>query len=257
MMPATPDASVTLSVVSHGHAAMLAGLLAEAATIPAVAEVIVTVNVPERQIAVPATLTGRVRWRHNSAPRGFGANHNAAFAECHTPYFCVVNPDIALRGDPFPALLACLHESGAAVAAPRSLASDGSGADSIRRFPTPLGLLLKALGKANGAYMAAEGQGYFFPEWVGGMFMLFHSEDFGRIGGFDEGFFMYYEDVDLCARLWRAGRRVVACPQASVIHAAQRASHRDPRHLRWHLASMVRYFWKHFGRLPSVAGDGA
>ena len=252
---AAPDTSVTLSIVSHGHAALLAGLLADIAAIPAVAEVIVTVNVPEALVAAPGNLTGRVRWRRNVSPRGFGANHNAAFADCKTPYFCVLNPDIRLREDPFPALLACLAERGAALAAPRTLAPDGSEEDSIRHFPTPAGLALKALGKSRGTYAVAAAP--FFPDWVGGMFMLFRAADFKRVGGFDERFFMYYEDVDICARLWRQGGRIVACPQASVIHAARRASHRDGRHLRWHLASMARYFWKHLGRLPKVIEGGA
>jgi hypothetical protein len=46
--------------------------------------------------------------------------------------------------------------------------------------------------------------------------------------------------------------RILACPKVSVIHDARRDSHRRLRHLRWHLASIVRYFWKHCGRLPRV-----
>lgn len=256
-MTNAPDASITLSIVSHGHAGMLAGLLAQVADLPAVAEVIVTVNVPEPLVTVPSTLTGRVRWRRNASPRGFGANHNAAFAGCKTPYFCVLNPDIDLQSNPFPLLLQCLDQSGAALAAPRTLAMDGTEQDSIRHFPTPIGLLSKALGGSKGAYALSDGCEPFFPDWVGGMFMLFRSDAFKCIGGFDEKFFMYYEDVDICARLWKAGLRVVACPQASVVHAAQRASHRDGRHLRWHLASMARYFWKHYGRLPKTLEAGA
>lgn len=53
------------------------------------------------------------------------------------------------------------------------------------------------------------------------------------------------EDVDLCARLWRSGRRVMLCPAVRVVHDARRASRRDLRHMRWHAASMARYFRKH------------
>lgn len=250
--------AVTLSIVSHGHADLLAGLLADVAALPTEVQVIVTLNVPEPRVAVPEALAARIRWRKNAEPRGFAANHNAAFSACATPYFCVVNPDIALPEDPFPALLRCLDESRAALAAPRTLAPDSGEEDSIRYFPTPLGLLLKAVVGRNGAYPTMPGRGAFFPEWVGGMFMLFRSETFKQIGGFDEGFFLYYEDVDICARLWRSGARVVACPRASVIHTARRASRgKNLRHMRWHLASMMRYFWKHYGRLPKVSGDNA
>ena len=96
------------------------------------------------------------------------------------------------------------------------------------------------------------GQASFHPEWVAGMFMLFRSQDFARLGGFDEAFFLYYEDVDICVRAWKQGMKIVACPQVSVVHDARRDSHRSARHIRWHLASMVRYFFKHWGRLPHV-----
>jgi hypothetical protein len=82
------------------------------------------------------------------------------------------------------------------------------------------------------------------------MFMLFRAEAFQDIGGFNEEFFLYYEDVDICARLWKAGWKVVLHPGVSVIHDAQRASRHNPRHMAWHLSSMARYFWKHSGRLP-------
>jgi hypothetical protein len=61
------------------------------------------------------------------------------------------------------------------------------------------------------------------------------------VGGFDERFYMYYEDVDICRRLWGQGWSIVLQPAAVVIHDAQRASHRRLRHMRWHAASALRY----------------
>ena len=76
------------------------------------------------------------------------------------------------------------------------------------------------------------------------MFMMFRADTFRMIGGFDEGYFLYYEDVDLCWRLRRQGYDVALLPMVRVIHAAQRASHRDLRHLGWHVSSMLRFFVK-------------
>jgi GT2 family glycosyltransferase len=59
--------------------------------------------------------------------------------------------------------------------------------------------------------------------------------------GFDEAYFLYYEDVDLCRRLRKRDYRVVYEPRAEVTHAARRASRRDLRLMRHHLASMLRY----------------
>jgi hypothetical protein len=81
----------------------------------------------------------------------------------------------------------------------------------------------------------------FSPDWVAGMFMLFRNELFREIGGFDERYFLYYEDVDLCFRLRQHGYDVVLVPDARAAHFAQRQSHRNPRYLLWHVRSLVRF----------------
>jgi GT2 family glycosyltransferase len=86
--------------------------------------------------------------------------------------------------------------------------------------------------------------------------MLFRSEAFADVGGFDERFFLYYEDVDICARLWNAGWKVVLQPSVSVVHDARRSSHRDLRYASLHARSMMLYFSKHLGRLPDINRTG-
>jgi GT2 family glycosyltransferase len=74
------------------------------------------------------------------------------------------------------------------------------------------------------------------------MFMLFKPDLFSAVDGFDERYHLYYEDVDICARLKIAGYRIMACPTVSVIHSARRESHRNLRYMKWHLQSMLRFF---------------
>jgi GT2 family glycosyltransferase len=74
--------------------------------------------------------------------------------------------------------------------------------------------------------------------------MLFRRDIFETAGGFDEGYYLYYEDVDLCARIRLAGFEVAQVTGTSVIHAAQRASHSSFRYARWHIRSMFRFFCK-------------
>jgi hypothetical protein len=93
-------------------------------------------------------------------------------------------------------------------------------------------------------------QSVFYPEWVAGMFMMFRNSAYKKLNGFDEHFFLYYEDVDICVRAWKVGLKVLACPSVSVVHDARRESRRNIRYLWWHLTSMIRYFVKHWGRLP-------
>lgn len=240
---------ITISLVSHGHGLMVNRLVRQLLACPEVTRIILTRNIPE---SAPTLTHEQLEIINNPAPVGFGANHNAAFHRCCTPYFCVINPDITLGQNPFPDLLRCLDTHKAALAAPLVVAPDGVPEDSIRRFPTLLSLMSKALGRANGCYTVAEGDVPLYSEWIAGMFMLFRTASFRQMNGFDTNFFLYYEDVDICVRLWRARLRVMACPLVTVTHAAQRESHRKWRYMRWHLNSMMRYFGKHLGRFPDI-----
>lgn len=241
---------IAISIVSHAHGAMVARLVSACLDLRDVSQVIVTKNTPE---ILKLPVDRRLLVIENSEPKGFGRNHNMAFARCDQPYFCLLNPDIELRSNLFSDLLKSLQQHRAAVVTPIVRDGDGNIEDSIRRFPTVFSLLSKACGGPDGRYAFTHADPAFYPDWFGGMFMLFRSEDFRRLQGFDEKFFLYYEDVDICVRAWKAGMKVLACPSVSVIHNAQRASRRDFRHMKWHAASMLRYFWKHAGRLPKVS----
>jgi len=177
----------------------------------------------------------------NETPKGFAVNQDQAFSHAVGGYFCVMNPDIRLIDDPFPALLSCMEDADIGVAAPLVVDAHGKLEDSARRFPTPLKILCKALGGCRGSDYPVTDE-IVFPDWVAGMFMLFHRETFEESGGFDERYFLYYEDVDLCAKLRLLGYEVALCPDAKVIHHARRSSHRSLKYLSWHLASMLRFF---------------
>lgn len=243
---------ITLSIVSHGQAELVNELLRSIDVSDAgrcLKKVIITCNIPEqhsfRLSSAPITVVD------NSMSKGFGANHNAAFQYCETPYFCVLNPDIRIDSDPFLALVSTLSQDNTGIAAPIVLNSTGATEDSVRFFPTPFSILQKALGLSRGNYSIAQGSESLPVDWVAGMCMLFRSDAYRSLAGFDERFFLYYEDVDICARAWKQGMSVRVCPTATVIHDAQRTSHRDLKFMRWHLFSMMRFFAKHLGRLPN------
>jgi len=77
---------------------------------------------------------------------------------------------------------------------------------------------------------------------VSGTFMVLGADAYRQVGGFDERYFLYYEDVDLCARLRAEGYVTRIVPAVQAVHAARYDSHRHWRYLRWHLMSMLRYF---------------
>lgn len=248
---------ISISIVSHGQSELICQALADLARFPGPldVEVLLTLNIPETLPFSAADFPWPLRVVENASPQGFGTNHNAAAQLAKGEWFCVMNPDIRLPENPFPLLLGEVKRMAAAVIAPAVLTPAGRVADSVRRFPAPLTLAAKMLGRGDGRYPFVVGSETFAADWVAGMFMLFRAEDYQCVGGFDEGYFLYYEDVDICARLWKAGRRVLACPRAQVIHDARRASRHNLRYTRWHAASMARYLGKHWLRLPRTDGD--
>lgn len=234
--------SIVVSVVSHRQGDLVRELLADmVARCKTDIRLVLTLNVPEElpfginEYAFPIEII------RNAQPKGFGANHNQAFRRLSSEYFCVVNPDIRLNDDPFEKLVACLFESGSSLAAPVVINPQGGIEDSVRRFPTPFRIAGKVFGLGRHSDYALSSRP-FSPDWVAGMFMLFQSAAFQELGGFDERFFLYYEDVDICARLRLSGRDIVACPWVRVIHAARRESHRNLQYLAWHVASISRFF---------------
>jgi GT2 family glycosyltransferase len=235
---------VSVSVVSHRQRRLVESLFVDLAeNVKTPIEVILTLNVPESFDADLGTIPFATKVIRNSAPMGFGANHNAAFRESQGQFFCVVNPDIRLTNDPFPQLIECLRDLRVGIAAPLVRSPRGAIEDSARRFPTPGIILSKLLKRSRGADYSTD-KPVVYPDWVAGMFMVFRREVFSAAGGFDESFFLYYEDVDLCARLRLTGLEVAQVTGVSVTHAAQRRSHSSLRYARWHLQSMLRFFLK-------------
>jgi len=239
---------VTVSIVSHGHGAMLPHLLEQLLIFPEVEQIILTINVPE---SIDISSDFRIQIIKNAFPKGFSANHNQAFSFCDSQFFCVLNPDISFSDNPFPQLLQAASDD-IGLVAPIVKNNNGEIEDSIRKFPSPLSIMRRRLFGYQDGYHYAQGDANFYPEWAGGMCMLFKSSAYSGVGGFDETYFMYVEDVDICTRLWRAGSKVLVCPSAVVFHEARRASRKNLQHLRWHIAGLFRYFFKYLGRLPKV-----
>lgn len=242
-MPSALPERISVSIISHGQGALLALLLEDLATHCAGTplEVLLTLNLPEPLPCDLAQLPFPVLRIDNPQPLGFGANHNQAFARSSGDFFCVLNPDIRLPHNPFPALVAALADPAVGLSAPHVLSPAGTPEDSARVFPSPLLILLKALRLGRGRPYKV-GTQVLYPDWVAGMCMLLPAARYRQLGGFDTRYFLYYEDVDLCARLRLAGLQVALTPSARVIHAAQRASHRNPRYLAWHLRSILRFY---------------
>ena len=246
--PRAPELGLCISVVSHGQGDLLDRLIADLAALPAetVRQVIVTVNRPD-DAWQPARALPQLRVLRNERPRGFGANHNRAFRHCTQPCFAVVNPDIRLPQDPFSPLVEALAADPLCeLAVPVQANALGTRETFARPVPTPWNVVARRLSAARRSAHATPAR----PQWVAGAFMVWRAQRFAELGGFDERYFLYCEDVDICLRLQLAGRRFAVVEQARVLHDARRGSLRSPRHLAWHAASLLRLwsspvFWRY------------
>lgn len=234
---------LSLSIVSHGQCELVNALLGDLQRHCDTAdiEVLLTLNLPEDLPPLLANSGLRVKVIRNPAPLGFGANHNQAFAQAEGDFFCVLNPDVRLDSPVFDVLMSSLQNPALGVAAPLVVNRQGLIEDSARRFPTPLKILCKAAGGCRGGDYVVGTQPV-YPDWVGGMFMMFKREVYRDMDGFDERYFLYYEDVDLCARIWLKGLSVALIPKVKVMHDARRTSHKSASYLKMHIRSMLRFF---------------
>ena len=228
-------------MVSHGQANLIRDLLSDFSALSCPDfEVIVTLNLPEDD-ALYMGFDVPLKIIKNISPKGFGANHNAAFLASEGLFFAVVNPDIRFHSLNVFELLSPFSAKIAAAVAPLVYSPSGTTEDSARRFPTFFRLLKRfVLRHREPDY--APGNAPLLVDWVAGMFVVFRKDVFRSLGGFDDRrFFMYMEDVDICRRIKEAGFNVLLNPKVSVVHMAQRASHKNLKHMRWHVVSAFRY----------------
>ena len=236
--------SITLSVVSHGHAELIRALVEALSSTSAawISKVVVTNNSPSSDkfsglFRGAYSLPCEMKLIENVKPMVFGANQNQAFRHCDTEYFCIINPDIVILQEPFDALLQVFSQADVGIAYPSQVDETHLPLDFERELATPLAVCRRHL--LGQRYRQQTG----FPvDWVSGAFMVFNSSIFGRLGGFDEGYFMYCEDVDICLRAQLAGYKLGKA-DATVMHRTRRRTLKSLEHLQWHVLSLLR-LWR-------------
>ncbi|MDM0038506.1 glycosyltransferase [Variovorax sp. J22G21] len=243
-MPTPPSRTpqpITVSIVSHGQLALVRPLLEQLDRFSAgsIDKVVLTLNIPEPDVLAGLPWQFPVERIENAAAMGFGANHNQAFRHCDSEWFLVLNPDMRFDNDVL-APLAAQAAPDAGLLTPRILEPGKAQPEQHRAIITPLEILTR---KRPGYAIPA------VPEWVPGLFMLFRSRAYREVGGFDERFFMYGEDFDICARTQLAGWKLQVAEDLLARHEAQRASHASRRHLYWHVTSLLKVwgsgaFWR-------------
>ena len=179
----------------------------------------------------------RVRLVRNAENVGFGRGINQGAAATTAPLLLIVNPDCRLQEKAFETLA---NEFGAhprcAVAGPRVLDPDGAPQGSARGDPDMLtGVFGRTsavrrllpwlpVSRRNVADEAATATGSMAVDWVSGACMLIRRDAFAAVGGFDERYFLYWEDADLCRRLRARGYETRYVPSAAAVHVVGTSS---------------------------------
>jgi hypothetical protein len=178
---------------------------------------------------------------------GFGANHNTVIRTTSGRYVYVLNEDTTAEDWRFDGLVAYLdaHPRVAALG-PKLVYPDGRRQDSAWRFPTPLVSTLGLLSLGRVGVKQSRGDAARSVDWVMGAALLLRRAALAEVGLFDEGFFLYSEEVDLQFRLRQAGWQVHYFPEATVVHHESQFSAGIPdRRINEMWRSRHRYWRKH------------
>jgi N-acetylglucosaminyl-diphospho-decaprenol L-rhamnosyltransferase len=245
--------SVAVVVVTHGPEPALDRCLH--ALGPQVDDLVVVANPP-----APET---DVRTIVNERDLGFSANANQGIAATSAPFVIVANPDTE-PGQGAVATLTSFAEAHprAGVIGPRLVFPDGTLQGSRRRFPTVSGTLVRrtplrrVLGRTQRAHygLDAEPAEPVQADWLLGAFLLLRREMLEELGGFDERFRLYGEDIDLAYRAAKAGWERWYVPEAVVRHAHAAVTDRRlfTRRTLWHWRGILRFVRKHPERLRAL-----
>jgi N-acetylglucosaminyl-diphospho-decaprenol L-rhamnosyltransferase len=237
----------SISIVSHGHRELVRTLLSDLSRLPRQDfEIVLTWNLAEESATWLPPVQCRLIILCNRVPKGFAENHNAAFRISSGENFVILNPDIRILCDPFDKMLEVISTQVDCVCAPIILNPDYEQEDSARWFPSPYTLFkkltAKLLRRKRPLDCVPQYGDLLQPDWVAGMFIVVPRRIYHLLQGLDERYFLYYEDVDFCARAQCIGIRIFVSKCAPVIHDARRSSHREIRYLTWHVHSALMFF---------------
>lgn len=251
---------LSIVVVTWQSAGDVPDLLASLAPALAGGAELVVVDNASRDDTVATVRAGvpDARLIDNPMNRGFAAAANQGWAASRRPFVLFLNPDAVVAPDAIANALALLARLPAfALVGCRTLNEDGTLQSTVDRFHSVRGLLAESLGRRRragtprGTSPATSGP----VDWVYGSFLLARRDALAAVGGFDEAYEMYGEDLDLCHRLRAAGREIGYCAEATIVHRGNRSgaqrygAERDVAVLQ----GTLRFFRRRRGRLPTLA----
>jgi len=204
----------------------------------------------------------QVKFIQNKKNLGMGAGNNVGIKKAQGDYVVVMNPDTLAFKDTFTRLFDYMEiNKEVGVVGPRQLNPDKTIQDSCYCWPSLLTPIYRRTPLGNFKFAQKDIDRYLMKDfdhkresevdWLLGSFLFCRKEALDQAGLFDERFFLYFEDTDLCQRFWQKGRKVIYYPQSQIIHNHVRASAEEPwykffwnRAARHHVISWIKYLNK-------------
>ncbi|TDV44193.1 N-acetylglucosaminyl-diphospho-decaprenol L-rhamnosyltransferase [Actinophytocola oryzae] len=251
----TVPVAVDCVVVSYNSADDLPLCLRSLADQTGVEVVVTVVDNCSSDDSVAVAQAHGARVLANTSNRGFAAAVNQGLRGGASPWVLILNPDARLAPGGVRALMDATSRGGrVGCVGPRTTDVEGTVYPSARAFPGVFTALVHGLlgrvwpgNPATRRYHAGHLAGDVTGEvdWVSGCCMLLPRAAWEQVGGFDERYFMYVEDMDLCFRLRQVGWRTVFEPGATVVHVGGRSSRRRPlRSIYHHHRGAIRFYWR-------------
>lgn len=233
-------------VITHNSARDLANLL-ECKPLQDAFDRIVVVDNASTDASCETARAGGAHVLERGVNDSLSAAINAGVRECTSDLIAILNPDVLVDdASVIDELARAFDDPAVGLSAPMLRLPDGSLQDSARTVPSPVELAQRRLqGTDTGALRPDDGA-HDVP-WVVGAFMLVRREAFWSVGGFDERYKLYFEDVDFCVRLWTEGWRVRIDSRLVVRHEHQASSRKSlvGWAIRQHARSAMRFYATH------------
>ena len=235
---------LTISIVTHNQLDIMSNLLENILENTGF-NLIITINTNEDETILSNYPSNRLTIIRNQKPLGFTRNHNNAFKLCKTDYFLVLNPDVKIENSLINNILSEMIKYSLPILSPIAKSNDGKILDNGRMYPKVFTPILRLISdKYRTDYTFTNGNIHKV-DWISGMFIMIKSDVYSDLNGFDERFFLYYDDVDLCRRANESGYNVSLTTKYSVIHEGNRLSKKSIKYFLIHLSSLFKYHLKH------------
>lgn len=237
-----------ISVVSHGHGKLIVQLDTLSSLVNE-HSVILTDNVGERELEEYCLEHG-IHYVQNKNRKGFGDNNNQNFdyAEkklnmTEDDFFLVLNPDVKVSSDSILDAEKEMRAWNAEIATVNLYKTDTDLDANVRRFPKIRDFFESYLYKKNRTIINKNTLATSYVDWASGSFLLFKSRLYKELSGFDNKYFMYCEDLDICRRALSVSKQKVL--YISSVRALHIAAHNNrklfSKHFVWHVKSVFRY----------------